>query len=115
MVGAARQVRVRPFSFALTAPYMTRRFEAEDLLLEQRITDIHVIPDHPIALCAVTWTDTRSRRTASSLWTFSLDSGEARRFTQGAGRVFSTGEPAHRVDVQQRLVQERWLDQPLPA
>lgn len=63
---------------------MTRRFEAEDLLLEQRITDIHVIPDHPIALCAVAWTDTHSRRTASSLWTFSLDSGEARRFTHGA-------------------------------
>jgi dipeptidyl aminopeptidase/acylaminoacyl peptidase len=62
---------------------MTRRFEPEDLLLEQRITDIHVHPNTPIALCAVTAISPRSQRHDSSLWSFSLESGEARRLTYG--------------------------------
>lgn len=65
---------------------MTRAFEPEDLLLEQRISDIHVIPDKPLALCAVKSIDAKTCASRSSLWTFSLDSGESRQFTPGLAR-----------------------------
>lgn len=61
----------------------TKRFEIEDLLLEQRITDIHVTPDQPIALCAVKSIDAESKQYDVSLWSFHLESGQARRFTCG--------------------------------
>ncbi|HEY9106963.1 MAG TPA: S9 family peptidase [Roseateles sp.] len=65
---------------------MTQRFEPDDLLLEQRISDIHVIPDSSIALCAVQSIDPDARRPDSSLWSFSLETGEARRLTHGQAR-----------------------------
>lgn len=65
---------------------MTRRFEPDDLLLEQRITDIHVHPDQPIAVCAVKSVDPQTQTYDVSLWSFSLDSGEARRFTRSQAK-----------------------------
>lgn len=59
-------------------------FEPEDLALEQRIAEVHVLPDHPLVLCTVKRID--DGRNASSLWTFSLENGERRRFTQGNAR-----------------------------
>jgi dipeptidyl aminopeptidase/acylaminoacyl peptidase len=58
-------------------------FEAEDLLLEQRITDVHVLPGHPLALYTVKRIEADSNRYASSLWTCPLKGGEPRRFTFG--------------------------------
>lgn len=62
------------------------RFEPEDLLLEQRITDVHALPDGPLALCAVKSINPKTREYESSLWSFSLKTGEARRFTQGGAK-----------------------------
>lgn len=64
----------------------TIRFEPEDLLLEQRITDIHVIPDKPLALCAVKSIQQDTKKYDVSLWSFSMETGEARRFTCGEGK-----------------------------
>jgi dipeptidyl aminopeptidase/acylaminoacyl peptidase len=60
-----------------------KAFKPEDLLLEQRITDVHVLPDHPLALYTVKRIDAESGRYASSLWTCPLDGGKPRRFTFG--------------------------------
>jgi dipeptidyl aminopeptidase/acylaminoacyl peptidase len=65
---------------------MPQRFDPEDLLLEQRITDIHCLPGQPLAVCAVKSIDRETQRYDVSLWTFSLDSGEARRFTSSTSR-----------------------------
>src|SRR4051812_34991663 len=60
-----------------------KRFEPEDLLLERRITDIDVIADQPLALCAVNSIDSKSKQYRSSLWSFSMETGETRQFTHG--------------------------------
>ena len=62
------------------------RFEPEDLLLEQRITDIHVIPDKPLAICAVKSIHPKTKQYDVALWSFSMETGEARRFTCGGAR-----------------------------
>jgi hypothetical protein len=49
---------------------MSQRFEPEDLLLEQRICDIHVMPDKPLALCAVESVDRSAGRKREALWSF---------------------------------------------
>jgi len=62
------------------------RFEPEDLLLEQRITDVHALRDGPLAICAVKSINPETQNDESSLWSFSLKTGEARRFTQGGAK-----------------------------
>ena len=62
------------------------RFEAEDLLLEQRITDIHLIPGKPLAICSVKSIDPKSKQYQTSLWSFSTETGEACRFTYGQAK-----------------------------
>ncbi|HLO92953.1 MAG TPA: S9 family peptidase, partial [Burkholderiaceae bacterium] len=58
-------------------------FDVEDLLLEKRIIDIHLIPDSALALCAVTAIDKASLQESTSLWTFCLKSSERRQLTHG--------------------------------
>jgi dipeptidyl aminopeptidase/acylaminoacyl peptidase len=60
-----------------------REFAPEDLLLEQRITDLHLIAGQPIAVCAVTAIDATADHYTCTLWTFSLDGRESRQLTQG--------------------------------
>lgn len=59
------------------------QFQADDLLLEQQITAVHVVKDQPLAVCAVKCIAAESRQYRSSLWAFSLENGECRRLTQG--------------------------------
>ncbi|RZJ09280.1 MAG: S9 family peptidase [Rubrivivax sp.] len=63
-----------------------RPFEPEDLQLEQRITEVHILPDHMLALCSVKSLDTEQDDDVSTLWTYDLESGEARRFTPGTAK-----------------------------
>ena len=60
-----------------------KEFAPEDLELEQQVTEVHVLPNHPLAVCTVKRIDSKADRYASSLWTFHLEGGEARRFTFG--------------------------------
>lgn len=62
---------------------MTRRFEPDDLLLEQRITDIHVIPDKRVALCVVRAVHPGRQRHDHQLWSFPLEGGEPRQLSFG--------------------------------
>ena len=55
------------------------------MLLEQRITDVHLIQGQPIAVCAVKHIDEQGDRYESRLWTFSLDGSDSRCLTQGPG------------------------------
>jgi dipeptidyl aminopeptidase/acylaminoacyl peptidase len=63
-----------------------QRFEPEDLLLEQRITDIHLIPEKPLAICSVKSIDPKSKQYQTSLWSFSTETGETRQLTFGQTR-----------------------------
>ncbi|WP_082536638.1 MULTISPECIES: S9 family peptidase [unclassified Roseateles] len=65
------------------------RFEPDDLLQEQLITDVHVVPTRPLAVCAIKSINTNSRQYEGPLWTFALDTGEARCFTRGDALVES--------------------------
>jgi len=60
-------------------------FEPEDIFLEQCITDLHLIGDKPIAVCAVKKIDKKGEKYISTLWTFSLDGSDGRQLTQGPG------------------------------
>lgn len=65
------------------------RFEPDDLLLEQLITDVHVVPTQPIAVCAVKSINRKTQQYEGSLWSFKLDSGETRCLVQGDPRIES--------------------------
>ena len=59
-------------------------FGVEDLLLEQRIGDLHAVPVHDVAVCAVKRPHRDSDGYRSTLWLFPLDgSGEPRPLTAG--------------------------------
>lgn len=64
-----------------------RRFEPEDLLLEQLITDIHVVQTQPLAVCAVKSINRKTQQYEGSLWSFALDTGQARCLVQGDPRI----------------------------
>jgi dipeptidyl aminopeptidase/acylaminoacyl peptidase len=58
-------------------------FETEDLLLEQRIADLHLARRGAEALTAVRHIDKESMRDRMSLWTIPLNGGEPKRLTFG--------------------------------
>src|SRR4051812_28715975 len=60
-----------------------RNFDAEDLTLEQRIQDLHLIPGKTVAVCSVLWVDAAADTTHSSLWLYPQDGSAPRRLTQG--------------------------------
>jgi dipeptidyl aminopeptidase/acylaminoacyl peptidase len=65
----------------------TAAFEVEDLLLEQRIEDLHAVPAHDVAVCAVKRAHRDSDGYRSTLWLFPLDgSGEPRQLTAGTSQ-----------------------------
>ena len=63
-----------------------RPFEPEDLLLEQRISDIDVVRDQPLAVCAVNFINSKTQQYGNALWSFSLETGETRPLTQGIAK-----------------------------
>ncbi len=65
----------------------TASFQVEDLLLEQRIDDLHAVSVHDIAVCAVKRPHRDSDGYRSSLWLFPLDGGgEPRPLTAGTSQ-----------------------------
>lgn len=65
------------------------RFEPDDLLLEQLITDLHVVQTQPIAVCALKSINRQTQQYEGSLWSFNLDTGESRRLVGGDRRIES--------------------------
>jgi dipeptidyl aminopeptidase/acylaminoacyl peptidase len=61
-------------------------FAIEDILLEQRISDLHVLRDGTLAVCSVSAIDQSADGYVSALWTFRLDGSECRQVTRGPGR-----------------------------
>ncbi|WP_298231856.1 S9 family peptidase [uncultured Azohydromonas sp.] len=65
----------------------TASFGVEDLLLEQRIDDIHAVSAHDVAVCAVKCPHRDSDGYRSTLWLFPLDgSAEPRPLTAGTSQ-----------------------------
>ena len=62
-----------------------RRFEPEDIFLEQRISEVHAIDGKDIAVCSVKRIDAQQDQYTGVLWAFSLDGTDSRQLTQGPG------------------------------
>jgi dipeptidyl aminopeptidase/acylaminoacyl peptidase len=60
-------------------------FEPDDIYLERRISELHLVAGQPIAVCAVKQALKGADEYGSTLWTFSLDGSDGRQLTWGPG------------------------------